>query len=288
MKTPFFSVIIPTFNRAHLIVDTINEVLNQSFSDFELIIIDDGSNDETQNIIESINDERIIYTYQVNSGVSAARNHGALIAHCEYIVFLDSDDRISKNWLSDYYNILIAQSKSIVFSDMEKRTQTGECIKIVRARNPYGNNVDYGIFIPGSFCVKKSVFNKINGYDVSLKYGENTELSFRLFEISPSYAFTDKVGLYYYPSIDGGSKNLHNLIDSNLYIIKKHKDYFRKNKSVKRLYLQNTAVALIKLERYKEAQKIFLQILYLYPFHIKNIFRFICSFYPKLTKLVWR
>lgn len=288
MKTPFFSVIIPTFNRAHLIVDTINEVLNQSFSDFELIVIDDGSVDHTQNLIETLNDDRINYTYQVNSGVSAARNHGARIAQSEYIVFLDSDDKVSKNWLNDYHNILLKHNKSIVFSDMEKRTQSGECIKIVRARNPYGNNVDYGIFIPGSFCVKKSVFNQLNGYDVSLKYGENTELSFRLFEISPSFAFTDQVGLYYYASVDGGSKNLHNLIDSNLYVIKKHKDYFLKHKNVKRLYLQNTAVALIKLERYKEAQKIFLQILYLYPFHLKNIFRFLCSFHPKLTKFIWR
>lgn len=290
MNTPYFSVIIPTFNRAHLIASTLNDVLIQSFSNFELIIIDDGSSDETKNVIETIKDHRIIYQYQINSGVSAARNHGAKIAQSDYIVFLDSDDKVSSDWLNDYYSILKDSNKSIVFSDMEKRTQSGTLLKIVRARNPYGNNVEYGIFIPGSFCVSRTLFNQLNGYDIALKYGENTELSFRLYSLSSplSVAFTDKVGLYYYPSVDGGSKNLQNLVDSNLFIIKKHQDYFLKHKYVKRLYLQNTAVALIKLERYKDAQKIFLQILFMYPFSFKNIFRFICSFHPKLTKLAWR
>jgi glycosyltransferase involved in cell wall biosynthesis len=286
---PFFSIIIPTFNRAHLIMDTITEVLNQTFTDFELIIADDGSTDKTKSVFDSIVDPRIIYVYQSNSGVSSARNFGATYAKSNYLIFLDSDDKVSTSWLQDYYDILSNNSKvNLVFSNMEKRKQDGQCFKFVDARNPYGNNVDFGIFIPGSFCLSKELFNSLNGYDISLKYGENTELSFRLYELNPTVDYTDKIGLYYYPSTDGGSKNLKNLVDSNLYILKKHDAYFLKHKAAKRLYLQNTAVACIKLERYRVAQKLFLQILFLYPFHIKNLFRLIFSFHPKLTKLVWR
>ena len=286
---PFFSIIIPTFNRAHLIMDTITEVLNQTFSDFELIIADDGSTDKTKSVFDSIVYPRIIYVYQSNSGVSSARNFGANYAKSNYIIFLDSDDKVSTSWLQDYYDILSINNKvNLVFSNMEKRKQDGQCFKIVDARNPYGNNVDFGIFIPGSFCLSKELFNCLDGYDIALKYGENTELSFRLYELNPTVDYTDKIGLYYYPSSDGGSKNLKNLVDSNLYILKKHDAYFLKHKAAKRLYLQNTAVACIKLERYRVAQKLFLQILFLYPLHIKNLFRLICSFHPKLTKLVWR
>jgi glycosyltransferase involved in cell wall biosynthesis len=284
----YFSIVIPTFNRAHLLMETVQEVLTQKFSDFELIIADDGSIDNTKEIIDKIVDTRIIYKYQTNNGVSATRNFGASFANGKYLIFLDSDDKVSKFWLQDYYDILSKNNADIVFSNMEKRNQDGKCFKIVNARNPYGNNIDYGIFIPGAFCLDLNLFNRINGYDIALKYGENTELSFRLFELAPSFEFTDKIGLFYYPSFDGGSKNLKNLVDSNLFILKKHSSYFLKNKATKRLYLQNTAVACIKLERYKEARQLFVQILFLYPFYIKNLFRLICSFHPKLTKLVWR
>ncbi|MCF8322297.1 MAG: glycosyltransferase family 2 protein [Flavobacterium sp.] len=270
-------------------MDTITEVLNQTFTDFELIIADDGSTDKTKSVFDSIVDPRIIYVYQSNSGVSSARNFGSTYAKSNYLIFLDSDDKVSTSWLQDYYDILSNNNKvNLVFSNMEKRKQDGQCFKIVDARNPYGNNVDFGIFIPGSFCLSKELFNCLNGYDIALKYGENTELSFRLYELNPTVDYTDKIGLFYYPSSDGGSKNLKNLVDSNLYILKKHEAYFLKHKAAKRLYLQNTAVACLKLERYKVAQKLFLQILFLYPLHIKNLFRLICSFHPKLTKLVWR
>jgi len=285
----YFSIVIPTFNRAHLLLETVQEVLTQKFSDFELIIADDGSIDNTKEIIGKIDDTRVIYKYQTNNGVSAARNFGASFTNGKYLIFLDSDDKVSNNWLQDYYDIISNNNKvNLVFSNMEKRKQDGQCFKIVDARNPYGNNIDFGIFIPGSFCLSKELFNRLNGYDIALKYGENTELSFRLYELNPSVDYTDKIGLYYYPSSDGGSKNLKNLVDSNLYILKKHDAYFLKHKAAKRLYLQNTAVACIKLERYSVAQKLFLQILFLYPLHIKNLFRLICSFHPKLTKLVWR
>jgi glycosyltransferase involved in cell wall biosynthesis len=285
---PYFSIVIPTFNRAHLLMGTVMEVLSQNFTDFELIIADDGSSDNTKEIVEKISDSRVIYKFQTNSGVSAARNFGASFAQGKYLIFLDSDDKVSKSWLEDYDNVLSKNNVELVFSNMEKRNQDGKCFKVVDARNPYGNNIDYGIFIPGAFCVDKNLFNRINGYDIALKYGENTELSFRLFEFSPTIGYTDNIGLYYYPSFDGGSKNLKNLIDSNLLVLKKHSSFFLKNKTTKRLFLQNTAVACIKLERYREARKLLVQILLLYPFYFKNFLRLICSFHPKLTKLVWR
>lgn len=285
---PYFSIVIPTFNRAHLLMDTIQEVLTQNFTDFELIIADDGSNDNTEEVINKINDPRVSYKYQSNNGVSAARNFGARFAKGKYLIFLDSDDKVSSSWLEDYYDVLSKNNAALVFSNMEKRGQDGKCFKTVNARSPYGNNVDFGIFIPGAFCLDIHLFNRIKGYDIALKYGENTELSFRLFDLAPTISYTDKIGLYYYPSFDGGSKNLKNLVDSNLYILEKHKSYFLKHKAAKRLYLQNAAVACIKLERHKEARKIFVQILFLYPFYFKNIFRLICSFHPKLAKFVWR
>jgi glycosyltransferase involved in cell wall biosynthesis len=86
------SIIIPCYNRAHIVSETINSVLAQSYERFEMILIDDGSTDETREVISGYSDPRIRYFYQANGGLSAARNAGLNVAEGEFIAFLDSDD----------------------------------------------------------------------------------------------------------------------------------------------------------------------------------------------------
>lgn len=89
---PKVSVIMPTYNRADLLPAAIDSVLGQSFTDFEVLVIDDGSEDATRQVVAGFSDPRIHYCHQRNSGVSAARNRGLEIARGEYLAFLDSDD----------------------------------------------------------------------------------------------------------------------------------------------------------------------------------------------------
>jgi len=89
---PKVSVIMPAYNRADLLPAAIDSVLGQSFADFEVLVIDDGSQDHTRQIVAGFSDPRIHYFHQKNSGVSAARNRGLEIARGEYLAFLDSDD----------------------------------------------------------------------------------------------------------------------------------------------------------------------------------------------------
>jgi glycosyltransferase involved in cell wall biosynthesis len=87
-----FSIIIPTYNRAHILPRTIASVLAQTYTNWECIIVDDGSTDNTKELIASYTDPRIRYIYQTNAERSAARNNGIRNAQGEYICFLDSDD----------------------------------------------------------------------------------------------------------------------------------------------------------------------------------------------------
>ena len=89
---PLFSVIIPTFNRADFIGKTVESVLRQTFTDFEIIVIDDGSTDNTAEIIAPIIDERLTYHFKQHEERAAARNAGTKLARGEYVTFLDSDD----------------------------------------------------------------------------------------------------------------------------------------------------------------------------------------------------
>lgn len=92
MQKPFFSIIIPAYNLENYIAAALQSVLVQTFQDFEIIIVDDGSSDETVSIIQSFHDPRIRLVSQVNSGVSRARNAGMKKAVGAYIAFLDGDD----------------------------------------------------------------------------------------------------------------------------------------------------------------------------------------------------
>jgi glycosyltransferase involved in cell wall biosynthesis len=90
--SPVVSVIIPTYNRARFVGQAIQSVLDQTFQDFELIVVDDGSTDNTRTVVEEFTDPRIRYIHQENMGISGTRNTGIRNARARYIAFLDSDD----------------------------------------------------------------------------------------------------------------------------------------------------------------------------------------------------
>ena len=95
---PTISVIIPTYNRAHLIGKAVKSVLSQTYQDFEIIVVDDGSTDNTEEIVKSFTDYKIYYIcHKHNRGASAARNTGIKASRGEYIAFLDSHDE----WLPE-------------------------------------------------------------------------------------------------------------------------------------------------------------------------------------------
>lgn len=96
----FFSIVIPTYNRAQIISNTINSVLCQKFEDWELIIVDDGGQDETEEVVQKFEDSRIKYFWIENGERGAARNYGTKKSVGKYIFFLDSDDLIYENHLS--------------------------------------------------------------------------------------------------------------------------------------------------------------------------------------------
>lgn len=105
-KDPLVSIIIPAYNAEKYIKTTINSALKQTYQNIEIIVIDDGSTDKTKNIIQSIQDPRIIYIHQENQGQSAARNAGIKIAKGEYVALLDSDDLFLPQKIEKQVNFL--------------------------------------------------------------------------------------------------------------------------------------------------------------------------------------
>ncbi len=115
-----FSVIIPSYNRPLMTVDAVNSVLGQTFSDYEIIVVDDGSTDNTEEVLHRFND-RIKYHKQINSGVASARNQGISLSTGQYICYLDSDDLWHPEKLAIYKSAIDSHPEiAFFFSDFHK------------------------------------------------------------------------------------------------------------------------------------------------------------------------
>jgi len=117
---PEISVIIPAYNNEKYIAETLKSLQAQSFKDFEVIIVNDGSTDNTQKIIDSFDDDRIKSVVQENAGVSAARNRGIKEATGEYVCFLDADDLYEKNSLEGFYNCAKENDADLVLGRIKR------------------------------------------------------------------------------------------------------------------------------------------------------------------------
>lgn len=109
--SPRFSVVMPAYNRRKLIRDAVRSVLDQTFTDFELIVVDDGSTDGTVDVLSDISDKRLTVLTQHNAGPGAARNKGIGVAQGTYVAFLDSDDLYMPWTLETYQQALLNQSQ---------------------------------------------------------------------------------------------------------------------------------------------------------------------------------
>lgn len=189
---PFFSVIIPLFNKEKHINTTLASVLSQTFDDFEIIVINDGSTDNSLKIVEAITDSRIVLHTIKNQGVSFARNHGIEKASSNLVVFLDADD----NWLPNHLeNLKKLYNK---FPDCglyatAYTTQTGgkfipsEYYNIPKTHDWMGIVPDFFescrincIASSSSVMIPKTVFKAIGAFNVNYNSGEDIDLWIRI------------------------------------------------------------------------------------------------------------
>lgn len=182
---PRVSVIIPTYNRAEFLSNAINSVLTQSFHDLELIIVDDGSTDHTRDVVERIDDARVRYFYQTNSGIANARNAGARFANGDYLLFLDHDDLLLPRAVeTGVHSLDSSPTLGFVAGGVEFCDQHGR--KIGESR-PWteGKSIDLETCIvsipalPSQWFMRREWFDRIGGFDVEFsKYNSCEDSDF--------------------------------------------------------------------------------------------------------------
>ena len=195
-----FSIIIPSYNRAYLISETIASVQNQTFTNWECIVIDDGSKDNTKEVIESIikSDQRIKFVYQNNAERSAARNNGLRHALGEYICFLDSDDHYKSEHLEMLNNFIIDKQKpeALIFTDFifNKNGKT-ELEPSITYKEPVAKYLLENAIIPARVCVHKNILKDFK-FDEDITIVEDTILWLRIAQKYPILHLQEETVIY--------------------------------------------------------------------------------------------
>lgn len=187
MLMPFITVVIPLYNKEQSVERAIHSVLSQSYSDFELIVVDDGSTDQSYHVSGNIKDKRIKLLQQRNQGVSAARNAGVQQATSEYIAFLDADDCYHSDFLERIVGLINDYPSAALFScrfqlvDEAGNTFTpaGNLPTNFRGALPCfftSFKQNRSLIHPSCMAVNKSAFMTVGGFPVGKSVGEDLQL----------------------------------------------------------------------------------------------------------------
>ncbi len=296
-KSPAVSVIIPTYNRACSIRRSVQSVLNQTFNDFEVIIIDDGSTDDTKKVLKNFYDKRIRYFgFKYNRGAAIARNIGIKFANGYFISFQDSDDEWLPRKLEKQINIFkeVPPNVGVVYSGFWK-VKGGKKIYIPRSSVVEREGDIHNELLKENFItlqavvIRKECFCRAGLFDESLKRFSDWEL---LIRISKYYKFKyikePLVKVFYTPS--SISSDIEAYIKANEIIINRYYPEMKSYKKAlaKRYYMMGHY--LYKKGKVKKGRKYFLVSIKTYPLHVKSYILFfitICgvSFYKKLSRI---
>lgn len=206
-----FSIIIPVYNRADLLGNAIDSVLEQSFEDWELIVVDDGSEDDIEAVIARYDgDPKIRFIRRRNAGVSAARNTGLMQASGKYIAFLDSDDRWLPNHLSvladmaekypdagflgTWAEVLLKNGRTIEFPEyFENRPET---IYIKNFYKAYDEDKRVKMFQMSTSCISAEAIERVGNFVEGCKIGEDLDITLRVAAYFPFVLTSRKTALY--------------------------------------------------------------------------------------------
>lgn len=198
------TVIVPTYNYGHFIAECLQSLCKQSFQDWECLVIDDGSNDSTEEVVKSFiqKDARISYYFKPNKGPNAARNKGLEIASGKFIQLLDADDLLEPgkiqlhcDWLNSNEDTDIVYSHHRVFT-----SSSGELTWLNEFQTPRssGSGLDMGLellkgpFTINSAMVRREVFDKVGSFDESFRFNEDWMFWLRCLNAGCRFDFVDR------------------------------------------------------------------------------------------------
>ena len=261
MNKPFFSVVIPLYNKEQIIGKTIQSVLNQLYQNFEIVVVDDGCTDKSVSLVKKIKDERIKILRKKNGGVSSARNLGIQNAQYNWIAFLDADDYWDENHLLTLQNVLLNQkTEGFVATGFYISNKKLEVAKIFQSSKE--GLLDYfevaalnGFPVhTSSTCIKRELLLK-DSFNEQLSLGEDNELFARLGRKFKVFFITQPTSYYISDSENKEVSKTHDQAKDFLYQIKLSDCKSKNERRYYTIFILHHLFRFLLLERNSEKAK---------------------------------
>lgn len=291
---PTVSVIIPTYNRSQLIARSIKSVLNQTYQNFELIVVDDGSTDSTGDIVTGFKDERIRYVRrEKNGGEAAARNTGIKTARYEYIAYQDSDDEWLPEKLTRQVEVLenAPPQVGVVYTGfwkMESRRKTYIPFAWVNQKNgDIHKELLKGNFIGSPVVlIKKECFDKVGLFDERLRNLVDWEMWLRISKCYHFRCVDEPMVIAHYDS-DNVSDNPDSLAEALKLVLEKNSEEFKKEKKLLARHWINIGNLLVAKGDVKKGRRYVVDAFKLHPFNIRLLSMVFLAFFGLYDKVVY-
>jgi len=285
---PRVSVIIPTYNRRNLLGRAINSVLNQNYQDFELIIVDDGSTDNTVKLVKSFNYEIIKYIrHDKNRGVSAARNTGIRVAKGDYIAFQDSDDEWMPEKLERQIRAFETASPviGIVYTGRYRIINNQKDYAPPTKLTPRDGDLSCRLLRapwmpPQATLVKRECFKRVGMFNERFRALGDWELFLRMSKYY-QFKFIDEPLVILYRQPDSITENQSALIKASKQILEAFFDDFEKDKTVLARRYFSLGHLLCSIGKLSEGRDYFVRSVKAYPLDIRVFSAFLVSLLGK-------
>lgn len=301
MKDLLVSICIPVFNVGNFIDETLQSIKNQSYSEWELIIVDDGSDDGTEKIVasfdKSVKQKVSYYKNVVNKGPSATRNAAVSYAKGDWYAFLDGDDVWHEDHLKHLVNVALQKPEcDLIYSDLiyffdDIKKPLVKNMKIVSDENlktfPVSLYKQDFFIQPSTMMVSRKLFSQVNGFDVNYRFAEDFKFNLKCLEDGFKFAYTSESTCYHRKHPNGFSTNYFKMIYGHAKVFDETLSWDLKEIPKKLRYVKAAKYWLDTARMSKksnlELSRISIRKAIRYNFNFKTLFHFVVIYiFPKI------
>ncbi len=290
---PLFTVVICTYNRATTVGRAVSSVLRQTWCDFQLIVVDDGSDDETPSALAKFEDPRLLVVRRENGGLSAARNTGIKVAAGHFVAFLDDDDEVAPRWLEAFASAATAGTGFI--SCTCRMVSPDGSIEGFEQAVPHALFPEVrGVFMAGTFAVDRSILVAIGGYAEQIRVNHQTELLLRVLPELDRRGMTAALVDEPLVTIEQREhryrpiRHPRALLQGTEYLIENHGARLEGSAPTLANYHAVAGVSAAQLGEHARARRHFRRAIQLDPTRPRHAARLAVSLIPPLARHLWR
>jgi glycosyltransferase involved in cell wall biosynthesis len=290
-RPPLLSIVICTFNRAERLGELCTKLLVEQESDYEILVVDDGSTDDTEAVVRALDDERVRYVHQPNGGLSVARNTGLREARGEVVAFVDDDDRPVPAWSARLTAPFVDDDCTVVSCGVIDVKGDVEVIRLPTHLGPVFDDHD-GLIAAGSFAVRREAAIEAGGFDDDIRCSHQTEFMLRMLPLctlrSWKVVAIDEplLRINWAAPTERGRNNPERLLACTERLLDVHGDRLRRDPHAYANYAAVCGACNARLGRYGDARGWFVSA-WRSEHSVRHLTRTMITWVPPLARRVW-